>query len=89
MLICAGIIMLLFVKLMYDMSTNMAKMTDHVGLLAGDVSTMKVSMIGMSEDMAKMRESMQHLDKNIQGMGNAFEKGGKVFKQWDPARMMQ
>ncbi|MEN8177885.1 MAG: hypothetical protein ABFS39_04630 [Pseudomonadota bacterium] len=89
MLICAGIVALVFVKLMYDMSTNMVRMTDHVGSLAKDVSAMNVSMNGIAEDMAQMRESMQRMDANIQEMGNAVKQGGKVFQQWDPARMMQ
>ncbi len=50
---------------------------------------MKSSMDGMAEDMAKMSESMQRIDVNIHGMGNAVQQGGKVFQQWDPARMMQ
>jgi methyl-accepting chemotaxis protein len=88
-LICAGIIVLVCVKFMYDMGANMARMTDHVGSLARDVSEMKSSMDGMAEDMAKMSESMQRIDVNIHGMGNAVQQGGKVFQQWDPARMMQ
>ncbi len=88
-LIGAGIIFLLCVKLMYDMGSNMARMTDHVGSLARDVSDMKTSMNGMAEDMSQMRKSMQRIDANIQNMGSAVEKGGKVFQQWDPTQMMQ
>ena len=89
LLICAGVVALVFVKLMYDMSSNMARMTGYVGTLAKDVSEMKVSMQGMAVDMAQMRESMQKMDANIQGMGNAVEQGGKVFQQWDPRSIMK
>ena len=88
-LLCAGIILLLFVKLMYDMSANMARMTEYVGALAGDVSAMKASMDDMAEDMSKMSQSMQRIDASFQGMGSAAEQGGKIFKQWDPTQMMR
>jgi len=89
MFACAGILALVFVKFMYDMSSNMARMTQHVGSLAQDVSEMQVSVQSMSGDMAQMRESIERMDSHIQSMGNAVEQGGKVFRQWDPTRMMQ
>lgn len=88
-LVGAGFIALMFVKLMYDMSRNMAKMTDYVGTLATEVSSMRDSMEVMSGDMSKMRASMESMDANIQGMGNAVRQGGKVFEQWDPTRIMR
>ena len=88
-LLCAGIVLLLFVKMMHDMSANMAQMTEYVGSLANDVSAMKSSMDGMAEDMSKMSQSMQRIDASFQGMGTAAEQGGKIFKQWDPTQMMR
>ena len=88
-LLGAGIIALVFVKLMYDMSTNMARMTEHVGVLAKDVTAMQVSVADMSANMQQMGLYMQSIDANIKGMGSAVEQGGKVFKQWDPTQMMR
>ncbi len=78
----AALVALVFVKLMYDMSANMARMTDHVGAMSRDVAAMKLSMDTMSNNMAQMRESMQR-------MGGAVEQGGKVFQQWDPTKMLR
>ncbi|MEN8177881.1 MAG: hypothetical protein ABFS39_04610 [Pseudomonadota bacterium] len=36
---------------------------------------MNISMNGIAEDMAQMRESMQRMDANIQEMGNAVKQG--------------
>jgi hypothetical protein len=89
MLLGGVLVALLFVKLMYDMSTNMAQMTGYVGSLSRDVSAMKVSMDKMSGDMAKMRETMEHMDTTIQGMGSPAKQGGKLFQQWNPGEMMR
>jgi hypothetical protein len=88
-LIAAGCVALVFVKLMYDMSANMARMTGYVGSLSQDVAAMRVSMGQMTEDMAKMRASMTHMDENIQNMGSAAQQGGKLFQQWNPNEMMR
>jgi hypothetical protein len=32
---------------------------------------------------------MQQMDKNIQGMGNAVQQGGKMFQQWNPTELMR
>ncbi len=82
MLLAGGIIALVFMKLMYDMTTNMARMTDYVGSLSEDVSAMRTSMETMSV-------SMQRMDRNIQAMGGAVKKGSETFKQWDPTQMMR
>ena len=82
LLLAAGIIALVFVKLMYDMNSNMAKMTDYVGSLSRDVSTMRSSMEEMST-------SMKSIDKNIHAMGGAVEQGSQTFKQWNPTQMMR
>lgn len=82
LLLAAGIIALVFVKLMYDMNSNMAKMTDYVGSLTKDVSTMRASM-------EEMNTSMKSIDKNIHAMGGAVEQGSQTFKQWNPAQMMR
>ena len=88
-LLVAGMLALVFVKLMYDMNVSMARMTGHVGTLARDVSAMRVSMEDMSAQMQQMHLSMQRMDANIQGMTGAVEQGGKMFKQWDPTQMMR
>ena len=80
--VCAGVIALLFVKLMFDMSRSMSEMTGHVGAISQDVSEMQNSMHTMNESMLRM-------EKSIHGLGQAFSQGSKQFQQMNPAGMMQ
>jgi hypothetical protein len=80
--VCAGIIALLFVKLMFDMSRSMSEMTGYVGAISQDVSEMQKSMDSMNESMLRM-------EKSIHGLGQAFSQGSKQFQQMNPTGMMQ
>lgn len=80
--VCAGVIALLFVKLMFDMSRSMSEMTGYVGAISQDVSEMQNSMDTMNESMLRM-------EKSIHGLGQTFSQGGKQFQQMNPAGMMQ
>jgi len=80
--VCAGVITLLFVKLMFDMSKSMSEMTGHVGAISLDISEMQNSMHTMNESMLRM-------EKSIHGLGQAFGQGSKQFQQMNPAGMMQ
>ena len=78
----AGIMMLVLIKLMYDMSTSMSEMTRYVGSMSGDVAEMKTSM-------GKMNESIQRIETSMRGMGQAITQGSEQFQQWNPVDMMQ
>jgi len=80
--VCAGVIALFFVKLMFDMSRSMDEMTTYVGAISQDVSEMQNSMHTMNESMLRM-------EKSIHGLGQAFSQGSKQFQQMNPAGMMQ
>ena len=80
--VCAGIIALLFVKLMFDISRSMSEMTGHVGAISQSVSEMQNSMHTMNESMLRM-------EKSIHGLWQAFSQGSKQFQQMNPAGMMQ
>ncbi len=82
LILCAGVIALLFVKLMFDMSRSMNEMTGYVGTIAQDVSEMQNSMNSMNESMLRM-------ERSIHGLGQAFSQGSKQFQQMNPAGMMQ
>ena len=87
--VLAVIMALAFVKVMFDMNANMARMTDYVGALSKDVGAMKENMQSMSADIGLMQESMQRMESHMQSMGSAVEQGGKMFQQWDPSKMMR
>jgi uncharacterized protein YoxC len=80
--ISAGIIALLLVKLMFDMSRSMTEMTTHISNISHDVSEMQNDMHGMNESILRM-------EKSIQGLGQAFSQGTRQFQQMNPAGMMQ
>ena len=80
--VCAGVIALLFVKLMFDISRSMSEMTEYVGAISQDVSEMQNSMHTMNESMLRM-------EKSIHGLGQTFGQGSKQFQQMNPAGMMQ
>jgi len=78
----AGVIALVFVKLMFDMSNSMNEMTSHVGTMSQNVSEMQHSLHIMNETMLRM-------EKSIHGVGQTFGQGSKQFQQMNPAGMMQ
>ena len=80
--VCAGVIALLFLKLMFDMSRSMSEMTGHVGAISQDVSELQNSMDSMNESMLRMEQS-------IHGLGQTFSQGSKQFQQMNPSGMMQ
>jgi len=82
LIVCAGVIALIFVKLMFDMSTSMNEMTGYIRTMSQDVSEMQ-------HDMHVMNESMLRMEKSIHGLGQAFSQGSEQFQQMSPAGMMQ
>jgi methyl-accepting chemotaxis protein len=78
----AGVVALLLIKLMFDISGSMREMTGHVGTISQDVSEMQNSLQTMNESMLRMENS-------IHGLGQAFGQGSKQFQQMNPAGMMQ
>jgi len=78
----AGVIALLFVKLMFDISRSMSEMTGYVGAMSQDISEMQNSM-------RTMNDSMMRMEKSVHGLGQAFNQGSKQFQQMNPAGMMQ
>ena len=78
----AGVIALLFVKLMFDMSRSMSEMTGYVGAMSQDVREMQ-------NTMRTMNDSILRMEKSIYSLGQAFNQGSKQFQQMNPAGMMQ
>jgi methyl-accepting chemotaxis protein len=87
-----ALVALVFVKLMYDMSTNMNEMTGHIGSLARDVTAMNASVERMANNVTYMSQSMLRIEDNMQEMGQAITRGSEQFEQfqqWTPAEMMR
>ncbi|MBG7602219.1 MAG: hypothetical protein IZT60_06710 [Gammaproteobacteria bacterium] len=88
-IIGAAVAALIFVKLMYDMSTSMTEMTGHVGTLSRDVTAMNASIDQMALNVANMNQSIQQIEGSMRGMGQAITRGSDQFQQWNPADMMK
>jgi hypothetical protein len=80
--ICAGVIALFFVKLMFDMSRSMSEMTEYVSDISTDISEMQSNINSMNESILRMETS-------IHGLGQTFGQGSKQFQQMNPTGMMQ
>jgi hypothetical protein len=78
----AGVIALLFVKLMFDMSSSMSEMTAYVGAMSQDVREIQNSMRTMNDSLLRM-------EKSVHGLGQAFSQGSEQFQQMNPTGMMQ
>lgn len=66
---------LFLIKLMYDMSVQMTRMTDQVGM--------------MNSHMERMVEDMHGMRGSIDQMAMAFQKGSRQMEQLNPMDMMK
>ncbi|MGB5472466.1 MAG: hypothetical protein WBQ78_03190 [Gammaproteobacteria bacterium] len=82
LILATGVIALLFLKLMFDMSKSMGEMTEHVGAISQDVSEMQ-------DSVRNMNESMQRMEQSIRGLGQTFSQGSQQLQKMNPAGMMQ
>lgn len=65
---------LFLIKLMYDMSVQMTRMTDQVTMMNGHMGEMVTNVQGMRTSVDKM--------------SFAFQKGGQQMQQLNPMNMM-
>jgi len=63
------------IKLMYDMSVQMTRMTDQV--------------VTMNSHMQRMGEDMRGMRRSVDRMSMAFQKGSQQMEQLNPMDMMQ
>ena len=72
--VIAMIAFLFLIKLMYDMSVQMTRMTDQVSMMNGHMNN-------MVEEVRAMRTSVDQ-------MSFAFQKGGQQMQQMNPMNIM-
>ena len=82
-------IALVFVKLMYDMSSSVTEMTKHVGSMSQDVAEMRASMHDISGNIVEMNGNMARMEASMRGMGRAVTEGSEQFQQWNQSDMMK
>jgi hypothetical protein len=87
------------VKLMYDMTGHMARMTDQVALMSTDMGRMREQMETLAEQVSGIRDSVQHVEplaedvhgirENVGTMTDVIRRGGKQIERLNPMEMMQ
>ena len=76
---------LLMVKLMHDMTAQIAVMTDQVGRMADQVTQMSTHVQAMGVDVRGMRQSMERMSGIVQKGGQQLEQ----LEQLNPVEIMR
>jgi len=73
------------VKLMHDMTAQIAVMAEHVGRMAEQVTQMNANVAGMGTEVHGMRQSMERMSGIVQRGGQQLEQ----IEQLSPLEMMR
>jgi tetrahydromethanopterin S-methyltransferase subunit B len=97
--ILGGTAFLVMVKLMYDMTGHMARMTDQVVVMSADMGQLRSQMETMTEQVTGIRDSVRYmlpLAADVQGMresvaamAGVLHKGGEQIERLNPMQMME
>jgi hypothetical protein len=94
-----GVAFLFMVKLMYDMTGHMGKMTDQVALMSADLGRMRsqmetlVGQVGGIQQgvryMAPLAADVQGLRESVGSMAGVVHKGSEQIERLNPMQMME
>jgi hypothetical protein len=94
-----GAAFLFMVKLMYDMTGHMARMTDQVSLMSADLGRMRgqmetlVSQVGGIErsvgSMGPLAADVRGIRENVGAMAGVVQNTGEQIERINPMDMMQ
>ena len=97
--IIGGAAFLFMVKLMYDMTGHMARMSDQVAVMSSDMAQMRSQMGAMVEQVTGIRESVRYMlplaadvqgmRENVAAMAGVIHKGGQQIERLNPMQMME
>jgi hypothetical protein len=97
--VVGGAAFLFMVKLMYDMTRHMARMTDQVAVMSTDMGRVRSQMETLVQRVSGMEASVRHMPamagdvrgirESIQTMAGVFQKGGRQIERLNPMDMMQ
>lgn len=98
-LLVGGAAFLGMLKLMYDMTGHMARMTDQVAVMSTDMGRMSVQMATLVEQVSGIQTSVQHmgpLAEDVQGlresvgtMAGVLHRSGEQIERLNPMEMLQ
>ncbi|MEA3276119.1 MAG: hypothetical protein U9Q81_12670 [Pseudomonadota bacterium] len=99
MAIVGGVAFLGMLKLMYDMTQHMARMTDQVAVMSTDMGRMRGQMETLVGQVSGIQTSVQHMEalaQDVQGiresvgtMAGVIHKSGEQIERLNPAEMME
>lgn len=99
MAILGGGAFLFMVKLMYDMTGHMARMTDQVTVMSTDMGLMRSYMETLVEQVAGIETSVRNMEplaadvhgirENVGKMTGIIHKGGEQMERLNPMQMME
>lgn len=97
--ILGGAAFLFMVKLMYDMTGHMARMTEQVTVMSSDMGQLRSEMGTMVEQVTGIRESVRYMlplaadvqgmRANVAAMAGVIHKGGEQIERLNPMQMME
>jgi len=97
--VLGGVAFLGMVKLMYDMTGHMARMTDQVAVMSADLGRMRVQMETLVSDVGGIRSSVGHMNalaadvhgmrESVESMAGFLRAGGEQIRSLNPMEMMQ
>lgn len=83
-------------KLMYDMSQSMGRMTQDIAAMAGDMHRMGGDITALSEQVAGIRTGVDVMALDVRGMRASVDRmsaviqsGGKQIEQVNPMGVIQ
>jgi hypothetical protein len=87
---------LVMVKLMYDMTGHMARMTNQIAVISVDLARMRGQMETMGSDVSGMGESVAALSEDVAGirtgvdtMAGVVRASGEQIQKLNPLDMMR
>ena len=99
LVLVGGTAFLGMVKLMYDMTGHMARMTDQVALMSTDMGRMREQMGTLVNQVSGIRDSVQNMKpladdvhgirENVGAMTDVIHSGGEQIERLNPMEMMQ
>jgi hypothetical protein len=83
-------------KLMYDMSQSMGRMTQDIASMAADMHRMGTDITALSEQIVGIREGVEVMATDVRGMRGSVDRmsaviqsGGKQIEQINPMGVIQ
>ena len=94
-----GAAFLVLLKLMYDMTGHMERMTDEVAVMSADMGRMRAQMETLVAEVSGIRTSVGHMDAlaadvhgirgSVEAMAAVIRTGEEQIRSINPVEMMQ